>query len=99
MLKQVISGLIVTLAVALLVSTAVAAEKTHEGMVVLVAEGKLTMVDKEGKNEHTHLVAATTKVTLNGKAAKIGELKKADKVKVTTDEGGKVTAIAASREG
>ena len=64
----------------------------------LVAEGKLTMADKDGKNEHTHAIAATTKVTLDGKAGKLADLKKGDAVKVTAGADGKVTAIAATRE-
>lgn len=77
----------------------VAAEdaKSHDGMVVSVAEGKLVMSDKEGKNEHTHKIGADTKITLDGKAAKITDLKKGDKVKVTTGDAGKVLSVAATR--
>ena len=98
MFKQVLSTLVVTLAVAILVLPAFAAEKTHEGSVVSVAEGKLVMVDKDGKNEHTHVIATTTKVTIDGKVAKLADLKKGDKIKVTADEG-KVTAVACTRTG
>ena len=91
-------GLVMALAVAALVGgTAIAAEKTHDGTVVSAVGGKLTMVDKDGKNEHSHMIAATTKITLDGKAAKLEDLKKGDVVKVTTDDGGKVTAVAATR--
>jgi hypothetical protein len=71
--------------------------KTHDGLVVSSAEGKLVMSDKEGKNEHTHQIGADCKVTLDGKAAKITDLKKGDKVKVTTGDGGKVLSVAATR--
>jgi hypothetical protein len=71
--------------------------KTHDGLVVSSAEGKLVMSDKDGKNEHTHQIGADSKITLDGKAAKITDLKKGDKVKVTTGEGGKVLAVAATR--
>jgi len=86
-------------AIAVLAAGAVQAadDKTHEGLVVSAAEGKLVMSDKEGKNEHTHEIGADCKVTLDGKAAKIADLKKGDKVKVTTGEGGKVSAVAATR--
>jgi hypothetical protein len=85
--------------VCLLGTTALAADdaKTHDGLVVSSAEGKLVMSDKEGKNEHTHQIGADCKVTLDGKAAKITDLKKGDKVKVTTGDGGKVSAVAATR--
>ena len=55
------------------------------------------MADKEGKNEHTHQIGADCKVTLDGKAAKITDLKKGDKVKVTTGLAGKVASVAATR--
>ena len=98
MFQKFAIGFVVVFALAALVcGNAVAADKTHEGTVVSAAAGKLVMVDKDGKNEHTHMVGATTKVTLDGKAAKLEDLKKGDTVKVTTDEGGKVSAIAATR--
>jgi hypothetical protein len=89
-----------------------AADKTHVGKVVSVAEmktvqkdgkavvhdGKLVMTEADGKKEHAHTVFANTKITLNKKSAKLGDLKKGDAVSVTTDAGDKVTAIAATRE-
>jgi nitrous oxidase accessory protein NosD len=98
MFQKLAIGLVAAFALAALVcGTATAADKTHEGTVVSAAAGKLVMVDKDGKNEHTHTVGATTKVTLDGKAAKLEDLKKGDAVKVTADEAGKVSAIAATR--
>src|SRR5262245_44848792 len=85
--------------VAILANTASAAAEagTNEGTVVKAGDGKLVMTDKDGK-EHSHLVAATTKVTLGGKEAKLADLKKGDKVKVTTDDAGKVSKVDATRE-
>ncbi|HEX5104763.1 MAG TPA: hypothetical protein VFV87_13170 [Pirellulaceae bacterium] len=98
MLKSFLIGMCAMVAVAVLAQTAKAAEdKTHEGLVVSVADGKLTMSDKDGKNEHTHNIAATTRITLDGKAAKLTDLKKGDKVKVTVGADGKVSAIEGSR--
>jgi hypothetical protein len=74
-----------------------AADKTHDGLIVSVAEGKLVMTDAQGKNEHTHAIGPTAKITLNGKEAKLSDLKKGDKVKVTASEDGKVSAVAATR--
>ena len=96
MLPRILTSVFVVVVVAALASNSWAQEKSHEGTVVSTAEGKLVMADKEGKNEHTHMIAATTSVTLNGKAAKITDLKKGDAVKVTLDSG-KVTAVAATR--
>ena len=90
-------------AVALLVfvGMAVAAEKvekaddnTHSGLVASVADGKLTMTDKDGKNEHTHAVAKDAKITCNGKECKLDELKKGSTVIVTTGkEDGTTVAV------
>jgi len=80
-----------------------AAPANHSGKVVSVTEGKdgkdgkLVMSDADGKNEHTHAVLATTKITLNKKAGKLADLKKGDMITVTMD-GAKVTEIAATRD-
>src|SRR5262245_38556451 len=49
-------------------------EKTHDGMVVKAGDGKLTMTDKDGKNEHTHMVARDAKITCDGKECKLDDL-------------------------
>ena len=73
---------------------------THEGKVVKVEVGKLTMTDKDGKNQHTHAVPADAKITLDGKEAKLEDLKVGAKVKVTTERQGdkiQVTKIEAQK--
>ena len=81
-----------------------AADKTHEGKVVSVTEGKdgkdgkLVMTDEDGKNEKTHAVLTKAKITLNKKSAKLGDLKKGDLVTVSMDKEDKVTEVAATRE-
>lgn len=72
-------------------------EQTHHGHVVKVADGKLTMAG-EDKKEATHPVAKDAKITIDGKAAKLEDLKPHTHVKVTLHEhGGKheVTKIEA----
>ncbi len=59
---------------------------THEGKVVKAEKGKLTMTDKDGKNEHTHAVAADAKITSDGKECKLEDLKAGSTVKVTTEK-------------
>jgi hypothetical protein len=82
---------------------ALAAETSHDGKVVSVtegknnADGKLVMTDNDGKNEHSHAISSAVKFTLNGKAAKLTDLKKGDSIKVTQDDNKKVTAVAATR--
>ena len=50
--------------------------KSHEGLIVSATADKLVMTDKEGKNEHSHMISAATKITLNGQPAKLADLKK-----------------------
>jgi hypothetical protein len=71
--------------------------KTHDGVVVSATAGKLTMTDKEGKNEHMHEVTLVAKVTLNGQPAQLAQLVKGDMVVVTIDPEGKVISVAAMR--
>src|SRR5215207_63616 len=61
---------------------------THEGKIVKVEGTKLTMSDKDGKNEHTHAIPADAKITLDGKEAKLTDLKAGTKVKVTAEKKG-----------
>lgn len=96
-MPRIFAALMLAIAVAVLANSAAAQDKTHEGIVASVAENKLVMTDKEGKGEHTHMIDAATHVTLDGKAAKITDLKKGDAVKVTTNNAGKVSAVAATR--
>jgi hypothetical protein len=78
-------------------NTAFAADDdTHEGTVVSASETKLVMADKDGK-EHSHDIGATATVTLNGKDAKLTDLKKGDKIKVTMGADKKVSKIEARR--
>ena len=78
-------------------NVAVAADHEHEGTVVSVTETKLTMTDKDGK-EHSHDVGTDAKIMIDGKDGKLADLKKGDKIKVTTGEDKKkVTKIEVKR--
>jgi Cu/Ag efflux protein CusF len=61
---------------------------THEGKVVKVDGNKLTMSDKDGKNEHTHAIPADAKITVDGKDAKLADLKAGTAIKVTAEKKG-----------
>jgi len=69
-------------------------ETTAEGTVVKAADGKLTIQDKD-KKEHSCEVAKDAKITCDGKACKLDDLKKGVKVKVTVKDK-KATKIEAS---
>src|SRR5262245_20538378 len=56
--------------------------KSHEGLVVSAGAGKLTMTDKDGKNEHSHQVAADARISRDGKECQLADLRKGDKVTV-----------------
>jgi len=70
---------------------------THDGKVVSVSESKLVMADKDGKNEHTHVITGAAKILVNGNSVKLTELKKGDAIKVTLSPEGTVTMVEATR--
>jgi len=57
-------------------------DATHEGKVVKVEAGKLTMTDKAGK-EHSHAIGKDVKITVDGKEAKLEDLKPGQQITVT----------------
>jgi len=69
------------------------AAKVHTGMVVSAGEGKLTMKGADGK-EHSHAIDAKAVITVHGKAGKLEDLKAGEKIRVTSDGEGHVTAVA-----
>jgi len=74
---------------------------THEGKVLKIDGVKLTMTDKDGTNKHTHAVPADAKITLDGKDAKLGDLKTGFFIKVTAEKVGDknvITKIEAKRD-
>ena len=75
---------------------ALAEDATHDGTVVSVTDTKLTMADKDGK-EHSHDVGLEAKITVDGKDAKLADLRKGDKIKVTMGADKKVTKVEARR--
>jgi len=95
-MRRVLPLLLVFLALVVLSGMTVQAAAladAHEGVVVKAGAGKLTMTDKDGKNEHSHDVAADAKISRDGKDCRLEDLKKGDKVKVTTEKkGGKEAA-------
>jgi hypothetical protein len=73
------------------------APKSEDGLVLSVTAETLVITDRDGKNERAHRVDDATAVTIDGKPAKLPELTKGDKVKVTLGQDGKVVSIAAMR--
>lgn len=77
--------LLAAVGLALFVCQPALAADAHEGKVVEAGAGKLTMTDKDGKNQHTHEVAKDATVTVDGKASKLEDLKAGFPVTVTID--------------
>jgi hypothetical protein len=108
MVYRVLPLFLVALALAVFIGAPVLAEdkdkddankaNTHEGKVVSVEGNKLIMVDKEGKNEHTHQVADDAQITCDGKKCSLEDLKKGMRVRVTTDKEKKVATRIEARK-
>ncbi|HJZ92331.1 MAG TPA: hypothetical protein VKE40_15755 [Gemmataceae bacterium] len=96
MMSRVLSLALVALAYLAFVGAPAWADeaKTHEGHVVKVAPGKLTMMDKD-KKEHTHDVAREAEITLDGKKVALTDLTPHTHVVVTMDDKHAVTKIEA----
>ena len=85
MLQRVLSIFFVTLALALWASAPAGAADMHQGKVVEVGAGKLTMTDMAGKNQHSHEVATDAAITCEGKKCGLNDVQMGDMVTVTTD--------------
>ena len=96
MLRKSVTLVLAAMALALFMSQSLKAEdKSHEGVVVNAGGGKLTMTMQDGSRKHTHEVPATAKVTIDGKPAKLEDVKEHFHVKVTTDDKNVVKSIDA----
>lgn len=76
-------------------STAIAADSSHEGTVVSAGAGKLTMTKTGETAQHSHDVGDDAKITLDGRPAKLEDLKAGFHVKVTLDANKAVASIEA----
>lgn len=61
-------------------------DKVHEATVVKAGDGKITLTFKGDDKKHTHDVAKDAKITLDGKDAKLEDLKEGFPVKLTMDD-------------
>lgn len=62
---------------------------SHDGTVVSITSTKLVMTGKNSKDtkQHSHMLATDTKLTLDGKPCKAGDIKAGTKIRVTTKKG------------
>jgi len=87
----------VTLALTLFVSAPALAASTHRGKVVEAGDGKLTMTDMAGKNQHTHEVDANTTILCGGKKCGLEDLKAGSTISGTMEEKGDKTQVTKVR--
>jgi uncharacterized protein DUF5666 len=94
MWSKVISGALVAFIVAAIaIRSAHAADEVHEGKVVAVGSDTITVLDQRDDDNDTFVVNSETKITFNGKPAKLNELHAGDRAKVTaTQKGDKLIA-------
>lgn len=95
-----ILGLMAAMLALVWVTSAVRAEDVHKGKVVSVSNGKLTMTDTDGKNEHSHMVPSDATITCDGQTCKLDDLAKDCWVTITREKKGDtmvVTKVEASK--
>ena len=61
-------------------------DNVHEATVVKAGDGKITLTFKGDEKKHAHDVAKDAKITLDGKDAKLEDLKEGATVKATMDD-------------
>jgi hypothetical protein len=71
-----------------------AADEVHEGKVMSVGDGTITVLDRRDDELDTFTVTAETRITKNGKPAKLSEIQPGDTAKViaAAASGGKLIA-------
>lgn len=75
------------------VSLPLIAREIHEGKVLAVGNSSITIRDKRDMDDDRILVTAETKITRNGKPAKLSDIGLGDKAKIDASEvDGKLTA-------
>jgi hypothetical protein len=96
MMHRSLALLLVVFAMTLWMGGAVLAadEKTHDGTVVKAGAGKLIMTSTLDKKQYTHNVPADARITLDGKACKLEDLKEGFTVKVATKPDDNTTAVS-----
>ena len=85
MLHRALSVCVVALALTIGAWGCQSGSGTHQGKVVGVGAGTLTMTDAAGANQHTHEVAFNAVITCDGIPCGLPVVKAGDTVTVTTD--------------
>lgn len=92
---RILSAALATVVVAVFVSAPLPADdkdNTHTGKFISASGQSFKMEDDKG-TEHSHTLAAGAKVIgADGKACKLADLEKGQKIRVTTKEGDRTSA-------
>ena len=91
MVHRMLAIFVVALALSVGAGGCRSAATTHEGKVVEVGAGTLSMIDPAGANQHTHNVASDALITCDGKPCGLNDLKTGDPITVTTATQGGLT--------
>jgi hypothetical protein len=84
---------LVLLGLLIVIPALLVAAEIHSGRVLAVGADSITIRDDRDKEDEKILVTAETKITRNGKPAKVSDIGIGDKAKVDAKEaGGKLTA-------
>ncbi|HSG69258.1 MAG TPA: PDZ domain-containing protein, partial [Planctomycetaceae bacterium] len=74
-----------------------AKSNTHSGEVAGTSEGQLKMTIG-GEKEHSHTITDRTEITINGKPARLGDLRRGDAIEVSMGENNVALAVKATRQ-
>lgn len=92
-IKLTSSGLAMSFVMLLAVLAVSAIDETHEGKVVAIGKDSITVLDRRDDDNDMFAVTAQTKITYNGKPAKLMDIQVGDQAKVIGSEaGGKLVA-------
>jgi hypothetical protein len=80
-----------TLTALLLFATSAISAETVEGKIAQVGNGKVTLMEKEGKNQYTYDVAADATISLDGKDCRLDDIKAESWATITTEKRGDKT--------
>jgi len=89
-----VSGIVAGVVFATLAARTVNAEdEVHEGKVIAVESSTITVLDQRDDDNDKFTVTSETKITYNGKPAKLSDIQAGDRAKVTaTQKGDKMIA-------
>ena len=86
---KLISSLLVVVAITALVARSVyGADEIHEGKVLAVGTDTITVRDERDGDDDMFVVNSQTKITFNGKSAKLNQVSAGDRAKVTATQMG-----------